>query len=141
MSTKKYCFIPETYKGISIYNPGSITDLISIDNGLQPSFQFKYYIDDKDISKIFYIDGKSETGAEENIEFFKYKTIQFIKSIFQVKDIHNYRLITDNHSRLEFTLFFDHNGVEVPLNELSIKNKFNTIIAHHYIYNFYKRYE
>ena len=53
MSTKKYCFVPETYKKISVYNPGtintsknSLTTLELLETS--PSVSFKYCIDDYD---------------------------------------------------------------------------------------------
>lgn len=143
MSEKRYCFIPETYKVISVYNPGNIISLEALDNkNINPTVTFKYCIDDYDKVKMFFLNGQPEEGATDDIEYFKYKTIQSIKSIFRVAEIYDYVLVTeDKDSRFEFTVFYDANGTHIHTKDLVTKNKFNTILAHRYTYNFYKRYD
>lgn len=138
MLEKQYCFIPEPYKIVSVYNPKSITDFTAINN-TDPSCSFKYYIDSIDPAKIFYLDGKQSSSSENLLEYFKYKIILSIKSIFKVTELSNFELFLDDFPRAEFTLYFDMNGNEIKLSHLVETNKNNTVVAHHYIYNFYKK--
>lgn len=140
MATKKYCFVPETYKSISIYNPGSITDLKPIDE-VTPDATFKYCIDNIDKIKLFYVSAKDEKCIMDNIDYIKYKTIQAIKSIFKVTELSNYKLSIEGESKIEFTLWYDADGNNFNSEKLVEANKSKTLIAHQYIYNFYKRYE
>lgn len=140
MSTKKYCFIPETYKKIKVYNPGTITDLKTISN-VNPNVEFTYCIDEFDKVKMFYVGAKREEDTTDNIEYIKYKTLQAIKAIFNVSEICDYELIMDKNPRIEFTVWYDVNGNHIHSLKLVEKNKYNTLLSHRYIYNFYKRYE
>lgn len=140
MSTKKYCFIPETYKKIKVYNPGTITDLKTISN-VNPNTEFTYCIDEFDKVKVFYVSAKREDDKMDNVEYIKYKTLQAIKAIFNVSELYDYELIIGEQSRIEFTIWYDANGNHIPTLKLIEKNKYNTLLSHRYIYNFYKRYE
>lgn len=140
MSTKKYCFIPETYKKIKVYNPGTITDLKTISN-VNPNTEFTYCIDEFDKVKVFYVSAKREDDKMDNVEYIKYKTLQAIKAIFNASELYDYELIIGEQSRIEFTIWYDANGNHIPTLKLIEKNKYNTLLSHRYIYNFYKRYE
>lgn len=140
MSTKKYCFIPETYKKIKVYNPGTITDLKTISN-VNPNVEFTYCIDEFDKIKMFYVGAKREEDSTDNIEYIKYKTLQSIKAIFNVSEVCDYELIIDEYPRVEFSVWYDVNGNHIHSLKLVEKNKYNTLLSHHYIYNFYKKYE
>ena len=146
MSSKKYCFIPETYKKISIYNPGTIntsknsltaSELI----GITPSTTFKYCIDDYDKIRLFYLDGKRVPNTIEDEYYFIEKTVTAIKSIFKgVTELIGYKLVMDDNPRIEFSIFFDVDGNFVPLSKMIAENKSKTIVGHSYTYNFFKRY-
>lgn len=141
MSTKKYCFVPESYKKIKVYNPGTITDLKTIDN-VNPNVQFSYCIDDLDKIKMFYVGAKREDDNTDNFEYIKYKTLQAIKSIFNVSELGSYDLIIEEgYPRIEFAIWYDTEGNHVPSLNLVEKNKYNTLLTHLYVYNFYKKYE
>lgn len=140
MSTKKYCFVPETYKHIAVYNPGTITDLKTIDN-INPNVKFTYCIDELDKIKLFYVSAKNKECSIDNLDYIRYKTIQAIKSIFKVTELDNYKLYSEDESRIEFTLWYDADGNNFIKDKLPEANKFKTIISHTYIYNFYKRYQ
>lgn len=146
MSTKKYCFVPETYKKISVYNPGtintsknSLTTLELLETS--PSVSFKYCIDDYDKVRLFYLDGKQAPDTIEDEYYFTEKTIAAIKAIFKgVSELIGYKLIMDDNPRLEFTVFLDVHGNFIPLQRMVLENKSKTIIGHTYTYNFFKRY-
>lgn len=140
MTEKRYCFVPETYKNISVYNANTIYNTILL-NDIYPTTSFKYCIDDYDKIKLFYINGQEDKDATDNEEYFKYKTIAAIKAIFNVSELYDYKLFLDENARVEFTLFYDKDGNNILLKDLITKNKFNTILAHRYTYNFYKRYD
>lgn len=139
MSTKKYCFVPEPSKNISVYNAQTITDLKTIDN-VNPNVKFRYCIDDYDKIKMFYIGPKSQSDGYEEEEYFRYKTLQSIKSIFKVDEIVDYEIFLDDDARIEFSIWYDVNGNHVHSLNLVEKNKSNTLLKHQYRYNFYKRY-
>lgn len=136
MSTKKYCFIPEDHKEISVFNPGSITDLHQI---TRPDVAFRHYIDSYDRVKLFYI-GEKEKG-DENLDYLKYYIIQSIKSIFKVTEIDDFEVTISKESNIKFSLWFDINGNQIDKAKLIEKNKNNVILKHHYIFNFFKRFE
>lgn len=140
MSTRKYCFIPEASKKIKVYNPGTITDLKTIAN-VNPNVEFTYCIDEYDKIKMFYVGAKREEDTTDNIDYMIYKTKQAIKSIFNVSELEEYELFTSENPRVEFTIWYDVNGTHIPTVKLVEKNKYNTLLSHHYTYNFYKRYE
>lgn len=145
MSEKMYCFIPECQKNIAVYTAGTIYDFQSsaeIKN-ITPNLTFRHCIDINDKIKIFYVDTQKNPDSIDEINYFTYKTISAIKAIFGVNEIHDYKIFMgeDNeNARIEFTLFFDKDGNWIPLSKLYEKNKFNTVLAHHYVYAFYKRY-
>lgn len=138
MYDKHYCFIPETYKIISVYNPGSINSSSLTD--APPSTTFKYCIDDYDKARLFYISKQSDINSIDDEEYFKYKTIQYIKSIFKISELIDYKLFLEDDARVEFTALYDVNGNNILLKDAKNKNQSNTLIGHRYIYNFFKRY-
>ena len=139
MSEKRYCFIPEGHKDVNVYNAGMILDVTSL-KSIIPAITFKYCNDPYEKAKIFYVEGQSDEHATDEEEYFRYKTVQAIKSLFKVTDIYDYKLVTDEHARLEFTLFYDADGNFIATKDIVEKNKRNTILAHRYTYIFYKRY-
>ena len=142
MSEKRYCFIPEHNKDIAVYEAGTIPYFQSGEEikNMTPSIKFKHCIDVHDKIKTFYIDTQNQDGSTDDENYFKYKTITAIKSFFGVSEIHDYKLIIDEESRIEFTLFYDKDGTWIPISNLYEKNRNNTILAHTYVYGFYKRY-
>ena len=140
MSEKRYCFIPESHKTISIYNANVINDLSKL-SSITPTFEFKYCIDDYDKIRMFFLEGHGETGAVDDRDYFDYKIVNQIKAIFKVPEINDYRLYLEDGARVEFTVYYDSNGNHVPSLKLVDKNRYNTILAHKYTYIFYRRYD
>lgn len=140
-----YCFIPEPQKIIAVYDAGTIYDFDSSEEikGITPNLTFRHCIDINDKTKIFYIDTQKIPGSIDEVNYFTYKTITTIKTLFNVSELHDYKLYmgdNEENARIEFTLFFDKDGNWIPISKLYEKNKFNTILGHHYVYAFYKRY-
>lgn len=145
MSEKMYCFIPESQKIIAVYDTGTIYDFDSSEEikGITPNLIFRHCIDINDKAKIFYIDTQKIPGSIDEVNYFTHKTVTAIKSLFNVNEIHDYKLYMgddEENARIEFTLFFDKDGNWIPISKLYEKNKFNTILGHRYVYAFYKRY-
>lgn len=139
MSEKRYCFIPETYKVVDVYNTGTISDVKDL-NSITSAIKFKYCNDEYERAKMFFIPGQSAEHSEDSEEYFRYKTVQSIKAIFRITDIHDYRLVMGENARIEFTIFYDSYGNHIPTAEVVEKNKKNTVLAHRYTYIFYKRF-
>lgn len=139
MSEKRYCFIPETYKVVDVYNTGTIFDVNAL-NTISSAIKFKYCNDEYERAKMFFIEGRSSEHSEDDEEYFKYKTLQSIKALFRITDVFDYKIVMDENARIEFTIFYDPDGVHIPTALVVEKNKRNTILAHRYTYIFYKRY-
>lgn len=139
MSEKRYCFIPETYKIVNVYNTGNITDIKDL-KSIIPAFKFKYCDVDYERAKMFFVQGHSSEHSEDTEEYFKYKTVQAIKALFKITDIYDYNIVMDENARIEFTIFYDSYGNHISTADLVEKNKRNTVLAHRYTYIFYKRY-
>jgi hypothetical protein len=139
MSTKKYCFIPEDHKEISVFNPGSITDLHQI---TRPDVAFRHYIDSYDRVKLFYIGDKTDIdNIKLENEYLKYHILRSIKSIFKVTELDELEIIESDESCIKFSLWFDIEGNHIEKTKLISKNKYDTVLKHRYIFNFFKRYE
>ena len=139
MSEKRYCFIPESHKIVDVYNSGSILDVSAL-KSIIPALKFNYCNDPYEKSKIFYVEGHADEHAKDTEEYFKYKTVTAIKSLFKVDDIYDYKLVMGENARIEFTIFFDADGNHIATKNIVEKNKRNTVLAHRYTYIFYKRY-
>ena len=142
MSEKRYCFIPEEHKDIKVYNAGLIHNFKGSEEikNITPTVNFRHCIDIRDKAKLFYIDTQNTVGSSDDSNYFKYKTMNALKAIYNVTELHNYKLILDEDARIEFTIFYDKDGNWIPLSKLYEKNKYNTVIGHTYTYMFYKRY-
>lgn len=142
MTEKRYVFIPEPIKFISVYNTNNISLKNYVNfNETRPDTAFKISIDEFDKIKLFYINGKSEQGSTDDFAYLNNKAKDSIKSIFNVADLAEFKLILDEENpRVEFTLFYDIHGLACNKHKLEEYNKDRTILAHTYIYNIYKRY-
>ena len=83
MTEKRYVFIPEPTKHIRVFNTNnkSLSDFVDF-NKVQADVTFKYSIDEFDKIKLFYINGKSEAGAIDDISYLNLKAKDSIKSLF-----------------------------------------------------------
>lgn len=141
MSEKNYCCVPESYKELYIYDAGRIREISDLDvTKTKPSSQFKYCIDDYDKVKLFFFDRQESDGSTDDENYLTYKMMQYIKSIFKVNELYDFRLITDSDARAEFTVLYDVNGNHIHTTNVVNKNKTQTVVGHRYTYNLYKRY-
>lgn len=140
MSEKRYCFIPESHKTISIYNANVINDLRNL-AAITPTFTFKYSIDDYDKIRMFFLEGHGGSEEVETQDYFNYHIVNRIKTIFKISEINDYRLFLEDGARVEFTVYYDPDGNHIPNHKLVEKNRFNTVLAHRYTYIFYRRYD
>lgn len=131
MLEKKYCFVPESHKLIKVFQNNSIT----------PIAEFKYCIDENDKIKLFYMERKSIPNSIDDVDYFRMKTVDMIKTLFRTTELVDYQLIIDNNPRIEFSIYYDVEGNQVYKSELNEKLKRSTVLEHRYTYNFYKRYE
>lgn len=142
MTEKRYVFIPEPTKHISVFNAknSSLTNYTNF-NQLKPDLSFKYNIDEFDKVKLFYINGRSEEGSIDDFSYLNSKTQTAIKSLFKVDELSEFELILDDENpRIEFTIFYDIHGLASNRYKLAEHNNDRTLLAHTYIYNIYKRY-
>lgn len=149
MSYKKYCFIPEQVKVIDVFNSlnpaldaycKSSENLRFLDH-VQGDVQFKICLEQSDKAKTFYIDGDNNVSGMSDYDYFRYKSLTAIKSLYSGNEIMSFNLYCDDTPRLEFTVVYDAEGMPVSKAALSKENQYKTLVAHTYTFNFYKRYE
>lgn len=142
MTEKRYVFIPEPTKHIRVFNTNnkSLSDFVDF-NKVQADVTFKYSIDEFDKIKLFYINGKSEAGAIDDISYLTLKAKDSIKSLFGINELAEFHVnLNTENPNIEFTIFYDVNGTFCDRYKLNEYNKHKTILAHTYTYNIYKRY-
>jgi hypothetical protein len=143
---RKYCFIPDCNKIVKIYNTGLISEDSAPPNNniddIKPSIVLNVAIDKNDKAELFYIDSKKEDEIIADKDYFIRNTIQNIKKIFGASiEICNYEIsLNEKNPHIKFILWYDIDGINIPVSELSKKNKSNTILSHCYTYHFYQNY-
>jgi hypothetical protein len=142
MTEKRYCFIPETTKTISVFNTHNESLKNYVDfNSCKADVSFKYIIDEFDKIKLFYIDGKENINASDDFSYLNSKIKDSIRAIFGISELAEFTLILeDENPRVEFTIFYDIDGNQCSRYKLSELNLDRTILSHSYTYNIYKRY-
>lgn len=142
MTEKRYCFVPETTKVVSVFNTHNETlknyaEFINC----KPDVSFKISIDEFDKIKLFYVNGKENAYSTDDKDYLNIKVKNAIRAIFGVRELAEFNLILDDENpRAEFTIFYDIDGNECSKYNLGELNLTRTILAHTYVYNVYKRY-
>lgn len=142
MTEKRYVFIPETTKVVSVFNAGNETVKNYVNfSDCKPEVSFRYAIDEFDKTKLFYLAGKENPYATDDESYFNAKAKDAIRAIFNVQELAEFTLfLNDDNPRVEFTIFFDINGNECSKYKLDDLIRSRTILAHSYVFNIYKRF-
>lgn len=148
MEHKKYCFVPEKNKKISVFNAkntslgnygnNNLTDFL---NNVKSDISFNISLDSKDKAILFYIDGDNNVPGMLDYDYFHYKILNTLKILFSENEIIGFNLILNDESYFEFSIIYDTEGYPIKRKELERENDKKTLVAHTYRYNFYVKYK